>query len=94
LYLFDALLFNAPRTAEDVRYVASTGQLVLTGHQAAFGTGTGIPPHLKTADLVVNGPWRAGLAALETREARSQLLEVLTKRQYEALLKRARGLAK
>jgi hypothetical protein len=94
MHLFDALVFNAPRSAEDVLYVAGTGQLVLGGHQAAFGTGTGIPPHLKTAELAVNGSWRLRLAALESQEARSQLLEVLTRRQYEAMLKRARGLAR
>ncbi len=94
MYLFDALIFNAPRTGGDLHYVAGGGQLVLTGHHEAFGTGQGIPVHLKDASLGVTALWRLRLAGLASDEARASLLQVLPKRQYDALVKRARALAR
>jgi len=93
MYLFDALIASRPRSTEGILYHAGTGQLVLTGHEAAFGTGSGIPAHLRKVELDVNGLWRRRLAVLDTEGARSQLLAVLTTRQYEALLERAAALA-
>jgi len=93
MYLFDALISNRPRTTEGIFYHAGTGQLVLTGHAAAFGTGSAIPAHLRKVDLGINALWRLRLAALASQEARSQLLGVLGERRYEALLKRAAALA-
>ncbi|MCU0976807.1 MAG: metallophosphoesterase [Steroidobacteraceae bacterium] len=92
--LFDALIANATRAAVDVQYLAGSGQVVLTGHQAAFGTDPGIPSQFAGAGLAVNPAWRQRLAGLETAEARGRLLEVLSRRQYEALLGRARALAR
>ncbi len=93
MYLFDALISARPRPTEGIRYHPGTGQLVLTGHDSAFGTGSGIPAHLRNVDLGINALWRRRLAALDSDEARGQLLEVLTRRQYQALLKRAVALA-
>jgi hypothetical protein len=93
MYLFDALIARQPRPTAGILYHSGTGQLVLTGHESAFGTDSGIPAHLKKADLGVNALWRRKLAALDSDEARSQLLEVLSGRQYEALLQRAVALA-
>jgi len=92
MYLFDALIASRPRSTDGILYHAGTGQLVLTGHEEAFGTGSDVPAHLKKIDLDVNGLWRRRLAALDTEEARRQLLAVLTSRQYEALLERAAAL--
>jgi hypothetical protein len=94
MVLFDALIGNGPRTAEHVQYVAANGQLVLTGHQGAFAASPGIPAHLRNASLGVSGPWKAKLADLESQKARDMLRDVLPARQYEALAKRARTLAK
>lgn len=91
--VMDALIANRPRTATDIHYSISGGSLVLTGHQAAFGTATTLPRHIKPADRELNGLWRLRLAGLESAEARRQLLEALTPQQYEALLTRARVLA-
>jgi hypothetical protein len=91
--VMDALIANRPRTATDIHYSISSGSLVLTGHQAAFGTATALPRHIRPADRELNGLWRLRLAGLESAEARRQLLEVLTPQQYEALLTRARALA-
>jgi hypothetical protein len=94
MYLFDALIFNRPRTAEEIHYSPSSGELILTGHDGAFGTESGIPEHLQSAGLSVNGLWRRRLAGLDSDVARDRLMEVLTARQLQALLKRARALAK
>jgi 3',5'-cyclic AMP phosphodiesterase CpdA len=91
--LMDALIANGPRKATTINYSISAGGLALTGHQAAFGTGTAIPRRLKGAGQALNGLWRLRLAGLESADARRQLLEVLTPPQYEALLLRARLLA-
>ncbi len=94
MYLFDVLIGNAPRTAEEVSYVPGSGQLVLTGHGRAFGTGSGVPPHLRNAPLAVNDEWRRRLAALDSPGARQALAPVLSARQLAALLRRAAAIAK
>jgi hypothetical protein len=94
MYVFDALIGNAPRTPEEITYVPASGQLVLTGHRAAFGTASGVPPHLQKADLSLNGLWRLRIAALEQPANRDRLLEVLPRRQYEALVERARSVSR
>jgi hypothetical protein len=91
--VLDALIANAPRSTTEINYSISSGSLVLTGHQAAFGTSAAIPRHVRRAPEELNGLWRLRLAGLESAEARRQLLEVLTPQQYEALLTRARALA-
>jgi hypothetical protein len=91
--LFDALIANAARTAGDVHYVAASGQLVLTGHAAAFGVSTDIPPPPAGTDWGLNPRWRLGLTAVALPGSRRQLLEVLPRRQYEALLRRSAALA-
>lgn len=93
MFVFDAVIGNGPRTPDEVAYVPASGHLVLTGHHAAFGSGTGIPAQLQKVDLSLNGLWKLRLATLETPEGRDRLLEVLPRRQYEALVKRARALA-
>jgi hypothetical protein len=92
MYLFDALIGNAPRTAQQILYAPGDGQLVLAGHGQAFGTGAGIPAHLRNAPLAVNPEWRRRLTVLGSTGARDQLAGVLTDRQHAALLKRARAL--
>lgn len=92
--VLDALIANAPREAADLQYSVTSGSLVLTGHESAFGTGTSIPRHLRRAKLDLNGLWRLRLAAIESADARQRLLEVLTLPQYEALVQRARQLAR
>jgi hypothetical protein len=92
--LFDALIANAARTPGDVQYVAASGQLVLTGHTAAFGTGAAVPADPSETDSGINARWRQGLAAVASPDKRQELLEVLPRRQYEALLRRAEALAK
>lgn len=91
--VLDALIANGSRPASSMSYSIATGGLVLTGHDAAFGTSPAIPRHLRRAQSGLNGLWRLRLAGLESPGARRQLLEVLTPQQYEALLQRARLLA-
>jgi hypothetical protein len=91
--VLDALIAHGPRAPSSRSYSIGTGGLILTGHDAAFGTGTAIPRQPRRTALTLNGLWRLRLAALGSAEARRQLLEVLTLPQYEALLQRARALA-
>jgi hypothetical protein len=90
MQLFDALIGNRTRTATDVQHSLSSGAVILTGHDTAFGTDTAIPEHLAIAGLEPGALWRRRLDSLASGPAREQLLEVLTRRQYEALLARAR----
>lgn len=92
--VLDALAGNGPRKATSVSYSITSGSLVLTGHDAAFGTGSSIPRHLRRADLRLDSLWRMRLASLESTDARRRLLEVLSPPQYEALVQRARALAR
>lgn len=94
MHVFDALIGHASRSAEHLSYVAGTGQLVLAGHEAAFPVSASVPQDPQLLELAGRPLWRERLAALGSAAARERLLEVLGERQYEALLRRARALAR
>ncbi len=93
MYIFDALVYNPGRIADDILFARSDGTLILTGHALAFGTRTGVPPYLKKANLTLSAMWREKLAGLQTDQARATLREVLGDKRLKALLTRAEQLA-
>jgi hypothetical protein len=54
-YAFDALIGNQGRSLDRYLYDADSGALLLSGHDAAFGTGTRLPQPLE-AELARTGP--------------------------------------
>lgn len=88
MYIFDALMHNAPRAPQNIRYSPGTWQLMLTGHDESFGTRSSRPAWLKEAPLQVGNAWKEALSALNDEVLESQLADVLDKRRLSALKKR------
>lgn len=87
-YVFDTLIYNAPRAAHHILYSTDNWQLILVGHSRAFETKRGKPSHLKPVELDITPGWRERLEAL-TDETLSQELEgLLSKSRLKALYKR------
>ncbi len=88
LYLFDALIFNAGRLASQIRYRPDSFELILVGHQHAFGTQRGRPRHLREVPLELTPGWRERLHALGADQLERELDGALNKSRIKALLKR------
>lgn len=87
-YAFDALIDNRGRTPDRYMYDADTAMLFLTGHSAAFGTGTEIPKALAAA-LAKTGPeLQARLRKLDAAGVKAALGEYVDPRELSALLER------
>jgi hypothetical protein len=93
MYLFDALIANAPRTGDEIHYSRTDGEVILGGHRNAFGNDTGVPRHLAGVELRPSALWRQRLAGLDADAARSLLEDVLPNRAIKALVRRAAALA-
>ncbi|MEJ2171207.1 MAG: metallophosphoesterase [Woeseiaceae bacterium] len=88
MMVFDALIFNEGRTAENIRYDRSSWQLILAGHMRTFGTSKSRPPHLKDQQLSVGPTWQRALSALTEERLEAELGDVLDRRRLRALLAR------
>ncbi len=88
LYLFDTLIFAAPRQTAQIRYSTDNWQLILVGHQGAFGSKRGRPKHLAEIPLELTTGRRERLEALDEASLKQALDGVLSKRRIKALLKR------
>jgi hypothetical protein len=92
MYVFDSLIFNEGRVLERMTYSTDNWQLILVGHDRAFGNGTGRPPHLAKIDLAIGMGWRRALSALTDEVISSEFADVLNKRRRLALATRRDGL--
>ena len=88
MYIFDTLIFNEGRTLEQIAYSAESFNLMLLGHERAFCTQRGRPPHLQEVMLEVSPAWQAALQALDEDRLAEVLGETLTRRQIRALERR------
>lgn len=88
MYLFDALIYNEGRVGERMIYSPDTWQLMLVGHDRAFGSGKKRPRHLENVDLVVGLGWKNALAALTDEIIESEFADMLDKRRRSALAAR------
>ncbi len=92
VYAFDALIGNGGRTAERVLYDAAEWNVLLTGHDRAFGRDVGLPEHLRARPPVPGAELRRRLAALDDAALAAALGDVLDARERAAILKRRDGL--
>lgn len=92
MYVFDSLIFNEGRALERMTYSTDNWQLILVGHERAFGTKTGRPLHLANVDLAIGSGWTSALSALTDEVIESEFAGVLDKRRRLALATRRDGL--
>ncbi len=92
MYAFDALVGNEARTLDRMLYDDADWMLLLTGHQRSFGTGTGLPAHLKARPPRPGEEMRRRLAGLDAAKLQSLLGDLLSERELRALLGRRDGL--
>ncbi len=88
MYVFDVLLFNEGRTPERIVYSADDWQLILVGHDRAFGTDKARPKHLEALDLEVGDGWKAALRALTDDVIEREFAGLLDDRRRRALAER------
>jgi Calcineurin-like phosphoesterase len=88
MYTFDALIYNEGRSQNRMLYSTDIWQLLLVGHDRAFGTRKGRPRHLQKAPIVIGKAWREALGTLDEKTLEADLGEVLDTRRRRALLNR------
>lgn len=85
MFVFDALMFNEGRNAENMLYDTATWQLILVDHERAFRIRNGRPPRLENQELAVGAAWKDTLAALTDDVIEDRLGDVLGQRRRRAL---------
>ena len=88
MLVWDTLVYNEGRFRQSMLYSPDTWQLLLVGHDRAFTTNKGKPPHLQNQALKLNNRWRRALEALTDDVLAEQLGGVLDKRRIRALAAR------
>jgi hypothetical protein len=88
MYVFDVLIRNEARTPERITYRTDDWQLILVGHERAFGRNSDRPRHLENVDLEIGDGWRSALAALSDDVIEREFDGILDKRRRSALAKR------
>lgn len=85
MYVFDVLIGNEGRTPQRIVYDPNDWQLILLGHDRAFGNDPDRPRHLQGVALEVGAGWKAALAALTDDVIERQFEGILDKRRRKAL---------
>ena len=88
MYVFDVLIRNEGRTPERIAYRTDDWQLILVGHDRAFGKGKDRPRHLENVDLEMGDGWRTALNALSDDVIEREFDGILDKRRRSALAER------
>jgi hypothetical protein len=88
MYIFDALVYNEGRIPTSMVYSPENWQLLLMGHENAFGTHRGKPRYLEQVPLELSDAWVAALRGLTDERLAEQLGDVLDRRRLSALAKR------
>ncbi len=88
MYVFDVLIRNEGRTPERITYRADDWQLILVGHDRAFGKGKDRPRHLENVDLEIGDGWKSALEALSDDVIEREFDAILDKRRRKALAER------
>jgi hypothetical protein len=78
MYVFDILIRNEGRTPERITYRTDDWQLILVGHERAFGKGGDRPRHLQNVDLEIGDGWKSALGALSDEVIERRLSEAAT----------------
>ena len=87
-YIFDALVYNSNRSPSTMVYNTSDWQLMLMGHQNAFGTKTSRPSYLRSIDLDITSTWVEALTSLSDQVLAEQLGEALDESRIAAIARR------
>jgi hypothetical protein len=88
MYIFDALVYNEGRVPTSMVYSPENWQLLLMGHENAFGTHSGKPRYLEKVPLELSDAWVDALRGLSDERLAEQLGDVLDRRRLSALGKR------
>ena len=88
MYIFDVLIRNEGRTPERITYRTDDWQLILHGHERAFGKGKDRPRHLENVDLEVGDGWKSALSALTDDVIEREFEGLLDERRRSALAAR------
>lgn len=88
MYVFDALIGNGARHPQSMLYDPNGLQLMLIGHEDAFGTRSGRPRYLKEVDLQLGQAWATALTSLTDEVLQAELGDVLDERRLRALARR------
>ena len=88
MYAFDALIGNEGRSQDRVLYDAKEWNLLLTGHDRAFGTKRDFPAHLQQRPPQPGAELRKRLGALDEAGLQTTLADLVGKREIKALLQR------
>ena len=88
MYVFDVLIRNEGRTPERITYRTDDWQLILVGHERAFGRGGDRPRHLENVDLEIGDGWKSALGALSDEVIEREFDGILDKRRRSALAER------
>jgi hypothetical protein len=88
MYVFDVLVANEGRTPERITYDAADWQLILLGHDRAFGNGKDRPRHLQGVELEVGDGWKTAMNALTDDVIEREFDGILDKRRRAALAAR------
>jgi hypothetical protein len=88
MYVFDVLIRNEGRTGERMTYRTDDWQLILVGHDRAFGRGKDRPRHLENVDLEIGDGWKTALNALTDDVIEREFDGKLDKRRRKALAER------
>ena len=88
MYTFDALIGNEGRSQDRILYDAKEWNLLLTGHDRAFGTKRDFPAHLQQRAPKPGAELRKRLATLDEAGLQSALGDLVGKREIKAMLQR------
>jgi hypothetical protein len=88
MYVFDVLIHNEGRTPERITYRSDDWQLILVGHERAFGRDNNRPRHLENVDLDIGDGWRSALNGLTDDVIEREFAGILDKRRRTALAAR------
>ena len=88
MYVFDSLIYNEGRSLQRMLYSPDIWQLILVGHDKAFGTQKGRPRHLASVSFKIGDAWTNALKSLTDEILEEKLGDVLDKRRRQALLAR------
>jgi hypothetical protein len=88
MYAFDALIGNEGRSQDRILYDAKEWNLLLTGHDKAFGTKRDFPAHLQQRAPQPGAELRKRLTALDEASLQGALGDLVGKREIKTMLQR------
>jgi hypothetical protein len=91
--VWDVLIYNEGRNANNILYSMDFWQVMLVGHDNGFTTRKGVPPRFERVPYEVGQGWRNALAELTEETLAEALGDVMDEKRIRALAARAAALA-